>query len=291
MRTPTIAIVAALAILVVLSGCTTSLTNMAPARTMKPGEAQVATGYQFDVHSQAFTGIYDAGDQAVEDIRNTEEGETISEETLRSALDAVLMWRLFPVGGGPEFMGRAGLYDGFLEGIDAGFRYNGNVFKGDLRLQVWASDDDAAAISLQAAYGHHKALLPSVLDWLVKARFNRKDFDFQANFGYEFGHFAKLYFSPRYIVSTISPEVEFRPYLEERIPEEYMDWDVADYFPNSTMHYAGANFGAMLGYRWAFLNLDVNVFRIMYHPEILGSQRDYGGWVFAPTAAITLMWR
>ncbi len=276
---------------VLLSGCTTSLTNMSPARTMKQGEAQAVAGYQFDVHTQAATGIYKAGEAAVNEVRYGDEDEIISEETLRTFLDAVLMWRLFPLGGGPEFMGRVGLYDKFLEGFDAGFRYNGSVFKGDLRLQLWASPDDAAAISVQAAYGYHKAFIPGLMEWALMTKWNRKDFDFQVNLGYEVDDWAKFYVSPRYMVSHMSTEARIAPRLYNRLPERFRDWDPAEYFPPSKMHYMGLNFGGMLGYRYAFINLDISVFRTIYRPVILGSQRDFSGWTIAPTAAITLMWR
>ncbi|MFU8807125.1 MAG: hypothetical protein ACNA8W_25175, partial [Bradymonadaceae bacterium] len=54
--------------IILLTGCTTSLTNMAPARTMKPGEGQVAMGYHIDVHTQTFTGVYKAGDAAINQV-------------------------------------------------------------------------------------------------------------------------------------------------------------------------------------------------------------------------------
>lgn len=278
-------------VLAISSACTTSLTNMSPARTMKAGEAQVATGYQFDVHTQAATSIYKAGEAAVDEVRAGEDDEVISEETLRTFLDAALMWRLFPIGGGPEFMARVGLYDDLLEGFDAGFRYNGSVFKGDLRWQLWASPNDAAALSIQAAYGHHRAFIPGILEWALLTRWKRKDFDFQVNLGYEFDDWAKLYLSPRYMVSHMSTEAQFAPGLRDRLPQRFRDWDPSRYFPPSTMHYVGANFGGMIGYRYAFVNLDITVFRTIYNPVILDSERDFSGWTVAPTAAITLMWR
>jgi hypothetical protein len=280
-----------IAAVVMLMGCTTSLTNMSPARTMKQGEGQAALGYQFDVHTQAFTGIYRAGEAAYEEMQNTDEDATISEETLRTVLDAVLLWRLFPLGGGPELMGRIGVYDNLLEGVDVGFRSNGNVFKGDLRLQVWGSADDAAAISVQAAYGHHRSVINSVLEWVALSRWDRRDFDFQVNFGYEVDHFARVYASPRYLLSRVSMDAELSPQIRERLPEQYRDWDPSEVFPTSYLHYMGLNFGGMLGYRYAFVLLDVSVFRTYYRPEILGSERDYGGWVFSPTVGLTLVWR
>lgn len=277
--------------LLVFTGCTTSLTNMAPARTFKPGEAQVAAGYQLDVHTQTFTGIKKAGEAVVDEVKGTPEGETISEESLRTLLDAALLLKMFPPGGGPEIMGRVGLYDGVLEGIDAGFRFNGNVYKGDVRLQVWASPDDAQALSVQFAYGHHKSVASSWMEWITLTEWKRRDLDFQLNYGYEISHLAKLYVAPRYINARISTEAKLSDYLKERLPQRVQDYDPSTYFPPSSMHYIGLNWGAMVGYRYAFLNVDVSTFRLLFTPSVLGSERDYKGWVFSPTLGLTLMWR
>ena len=272
------------------TGCTTSLTNMAPAQTLDAGEGQATLGYQFDVHTQSFTGVYRAGQSAVDQVRGPSEDDAISEETLRTLLDAALLWRLFPLGGTPEFMGRIGLYDDLLEGVDAGFRFNGNVFKGDLRLQLWSSNDDAASISAQFGYGHHRSIVATLVEWIALTQWKRKDFDFQINMGYELGEWAKLYASPRYILSRVSTEARLSDFLRQRLPERYQDWDPGQYFPASNMHYVGLNWGAMFGYRYAFINLDVSTFRVIYNPMVLDSRRDYSGWVFAPTVGFSVLW-
>lgn len=280
--------VALLALVVLLTGCTTSLTNMAPAETLDPGEAQATGGYQFDVHSQTFTGIYRAGEAVLSDIERADSEDPVSEETLRALFDTLVLWKIFPFGGGPEFMGRTGVYDG----IDAGLRYNGNVVKGDVRFRLWesTSGDRTKALNAQFGYGHHSSPFGDAIEWLGVESWSRSDFDFALNYGYEIGDWAKMYIAPRYVFSNISMDLEVNERLRERIPEEYRDWEANDLFSAGSMHYIGANMGIMLGYRYLFATVDLSTFRILFSPEILGSQRDYDGWVLSPTLGLTFLW-
>lgn len=276
--------------MVLLMGCATSLTNGSPAKTYDAGKGQASVSYQFDVHTQAFEGVYRAGRSAVRAIEGVEEGEEITEEMLRNLLDAAILWQLFPLGGSPEAMGRVGIYDGLLEGVDLGFRYNGNVIKGDLRLQVWESADEAHGVSFQVGYGRHKALVPTLLEWVDLGEWSRNDIDLQVAWGFERDDWAKIYAAPKYLYSSISTELRLGDYVRERLPEEYRQYEPSQYLEPSGIHYAGLNMGAMFGYKWIFLNLDLSMFRVLFRPNVLGSIRDYDGWVFSPTGGIVLVW-
>ena len=273
------------------TGCATSLTNGSPAKTYEAGKGQASVSYQFDIHTQAFEGVYRAGRSAVRAIEGVEEGEEITEEMLRNLLDAALLWQLFPLGGTPEVMGRVGLYDGFLEGVDLGFRYNGNVIKGDLRLQVWESEDEAHAVSFQLGYGRHKALVPTLLEWVDLGQWTRQDFDVQAAWGFERGDWAKVYVAPRYLYSAISAELRLGEYVRERLPEEYQRYEPSQYLEATGLHYAGLNMGAMFGYKWIYANVELSMFRVLFRPNVLGSYRDYDGWALVPTGGLVFVWQ
>lgn len=279
------------AVLVVMgSGCTTSLTNMAPARTFEAGQGQAAVGYQFDVHTQSFTAVYRAGEAVVDEIRGISDDEFIEEETLRRLLDVALLLQLFPIGGAPEVQARLGVWDGLLEGVDIGFRTNGNVYKGDVRVQLFESADEAFAISAQMGYGYNKSVVRTLVTWVTLTDFKRHDLDWQLNFGYELGDWARFYISPRYLYSRVSTEASLADFLQRRLPERIREWDPNQYFPATALHYVGLNWGMMFGYRYAFFNLDVSAFRVLFRPEVLGSVRDYDGWVLAPTLGVNLRW-
>lgn len=277
-------------LLLIATGCTTSLTNMAPARTFDAGQGQVAVGYQLDLHTQSFTGIYRAGEALVDEIQGISEDEVIQEETLRRLLDAALLLQLFPLGGAPELQARVGVWDGLLEGVDLGFRTNGNVYKGDLRLQLFESADEAFAVSIQAGYGYHKSVVKTFVKWVTLTDFKRSDVDLQLNLGYEAGEWGRFYISPRYLYSKVSTKPALADFVLERLPQRVRDWDPSQYFPGSGLHYAGLNWGMMFGYRYVFINLDVSTFRVIFRPEVLGSVRDYDGWVFAPTLGLNVRW-
>lgn len=272
------------------SGCTTSLTNMAPARTFDAGQGQVAMGYQFDLHSQGVTGIYRAGEAIVDEIQGISDDEFIQEETLRRLLDAALLLQLFPIGGTPELQARLGIWDGLLEGVDVGFRTNGNVYKGDVRLQLFESPNEAFALSIQAGYGYHKSVVRTLVKWVNLAEFDRRDFDLQLNLGYELGNWARFYISPRYLHSQVSMKASLAEFVRKRLPPRFRAWDPNQFFPDTALQYIGLNWGVMLGYRYAFINLDVSAFRVLFRPEVLGSARDYDGWVLAPTVGLNVRW-
>lgn len=280
----------ALIAVVFLSGCATSLTNSSPAKTYEAGKGQVAFTFEVDVHSQAFTGIYSAGRAAAAAITEEDDTQVASVEALRTILDAVLLWQLFPFSSGPEIMGRIGLYDGILEGIDFGFRYNGTVAKGDLRLQLWESPDSTQALSAQVSYGRHGSLFSSLLETVDLAEWSRHDFDFLLSFGAERGDWFRGYIAPRYLHSRVDTTILFGETIRARLPQEVRDLEPAEYFRPGGIHYMGANLGTMLGYRWIFLAVELTVMRVIFRPTVLGSTRNYDGWVVAPNASILVNW-
>lgn len=270
---------------VLLTGCATSLTNMSQARVLKPGEVQASFGYQIDVHTQAVEGVLEAGEVAAEQIKNGS-GE-ISEETLRRGLDAALLLTFFPISGSPEVIGRVGVWDGVLEGLDLGIRYNGTVLKGDLRLGLFESADRALAVTAQVGYGSHSSVAPGAIEWVTLTEWSRKDFDFAVSVGWEYPDIFKAYVAPRVLLSSISSEPKLSDSVRERLPENLKNLDPHAYFPSSTILYLGGNTGFLVGYKYVFFNVDLSVFRIQFEPEILGQTRDYGGWAIAPTIGLT----
>lgn len=271
-----------------LTGCATSLTNSSPAKTYDAGKGQAALGIETGIHTQAFRGTFDAARASVQAA--TEEDQQLDTEVARTILDAVLLWQLFPYSTSPEVQGRIGLYDGLLEGIDAGFRYNGALWKADLRLQLWESPDAIQALSIQAGYAKHSNIFGGILETVDLAEFSRHDIDILLSYGAEIDHWARFYVAPRYLYSNVSTVIQISDELLERFPDEVQQYEPGQYFQPEGIHYAGLNLGTMLGYRWVFLALELTVMRIWFRPEVLGSQRNYDGWVVAPNAGLVINW-
>ncbi|TXD36211.1 hypothetical protein FRC98_13895 [Lujinxingia vulgaris] len=268
------------------SGCATSLSNLAPAHTLAPGEVQITGVAQADLYTGVFDGTIDAG-RAVVDAAQRDDGP-ISEEELRTLLDAVLLWQLFLPGVTPELALRVGVSDRPLAGLDVGLRYNGNVVKPDVRLQLWESASGNLALTAHAAYGYHRSVATSAVEWAVMTEFKRHDFEAGLSAGWEYQDIFKLYLSPRYLYSDLSATPNLPDWLKERIPEEYQDYNPSRFFEDSEMHYVGLNWGAMLGYRWVFVHLDMTMMRVLFRPTVLESSRNYDNWVFAPSAGLSV---
>ncbi|RAL20343.1 hypothetical protein DL240_17325 [Lujinxingia litoralis] len=275
-----------LATLLVTSGCATSLTNLAPAHTLDPGQVQITGVAAADLNTGVFDGTINAGRAVYEAVQNTE--DPVSEDELRTLLDALLVWTLLRPGFTPEFAARVGVSDRVLHGLDVGLRYNGAVLKPDLRLQLFESPEGSLALTAHVAYGHHLSVASSAVEWLVMTEFERRDLEAGLSVGWEYRDMIKLYASPRYLYSRISVSPKLPAWLEGRLPPEYQDYNPSSYFGDSQMHYLGLNWGAMLGYRYVFAHLDVTMMRLLFRPTVLGSPRNYDGWIFAPSAGLTL---
>ena len=266
-------------------GCATSLTNMTQARVLKQGQVQGSVGFQADIHTKSISSFGALGELAVDQIENG--SDEISEETLRRGLDVALTYAFFPLGGSPEVIARAGVWDGLLEGVDVGIRYNGSVIKGDVRLGLFESADRALAVTAQLGYGHQGSVTPGPIEWLTLTELSRNDLDFAVSVGWEYPEIFKVYAAPRVLFSLITSSPKLSKSVRDRLPAGVLELGPQQFFPSTTMAYYSGNTGFLVGYKYVFLNVDLSVFRIDFKPQVIGVERDYSGWVVAPTIGIT----
>ena len=270
---------------VISTGCATSLTNMTQTRVLEPGQVQGSIGFQTDIHTKTISGFADAAKIAADQV--TDGSGEISEETFRRALDAALLYKFFPISSSPEVIGRFGVWDGLLEGVDVGIRYNGSVIKGDVRVGLYESPDRAWVVTAQLGYGRQGSVASSSIEWLTLTEMSRNDFDFAVSAGWEYPEIFKAYVAPRVLISTISSKPKLSQSVRDRLPESLKGLDPHQFFPSTSMVYYGANTGFLVGYKYVFLNIDLSVFRIDFQPVVINDVRDYGGWVIAPTIGVT----
>lgn len=290
MTTRHLSFLIALLLLVLTTGCTTTLTNMTTAKALEPGHVQVTGGGYATATTNVVSRTFDAGKSAYDRIENTPEDEEIDVETFRTYINAALAWILFQPGFTAEGMLRVGVTDAVAEGIDVGLRYDGNVLKPDVKLQVWESTDEAWAVATSLGYGYHTSILSSVVEWVTLTDVGRHDVDLQAIASYHRGEWLRAYLAPRVMFSAVTTSDKLPAFLQDRVPQEYADRSPGQYIDNSNAWYVGGSLGTQLGYKYLFVSLEFGLHRLFFEPTVLDEKTDFSAWVFTPAGGLTLIW-
>ena len=269
-------------------GCTTTMTQMTTARALEPLHPQVAINASVPIHTVAASKLIDAGSSLADRLEQDGQmgTETITEEELRQLLDAAVAAKLFLPSITPEFVVRIGVTDAVLEGIDVGLRYNGNVIKADVKLQLWESADGSQQVAFDVGYGHHTGLVSSAVEWVTLTEFSRKDIDLALMWSMELGDLGRILLSPRVMLGHVSVDTKIPSYIEDNLPEELKNYDPGQFFRDEWLVYAGANAAAFMGYKHVFLVVEAGLYRLFFEPQILDQKRDYNSWAFSPALGL-----
>ncbi len=276
--------------LLLCSGCATSMTHMTPPHALEPGDWQVAGAWTGHANSVAATKSIQSGADLWDHYVGEEDPGELSEDDLRTLLDTGLAWGLFHPGTSYELMGRVGLTDKLAHGLELGLRTNFSELKGDLKLQVWESADQRFAGALHGGYGYHLSVAGSFVEWLSLTNFSRHDLDLAATWGWREGEIVRMYAGPRMMRSWISAKPKLDGLLEDKIPESLSAYSPSDYLGNESIGYYGGTNGIMLGYKWVWLVVELDLFWMSFHPTILDEERNLSGLVVAPNVGIVGGW-
>jgi hypothetical protein len=258
------------------SGCTTMLTSMNNARVLEPAEVQATANLQGTVHSGSIDGLV-GGVEAIGERFGESSDAPIEEEEFRGWLDSVLLITLFAPGAGPEFGARVGVTDAVLEGIDVGVRSDFGVVRGDAKLGLWSDEAAGQAVSASLAYTHHLGVAPGLVEYVTLSSFSRGDVELQLLWDVASSDFFRVTLSPRVIVGRISVESTIPEDILARLPESITQFDPSNLFRDEWIVHYGANATLMAGYKYVWLAFDLGLFGTSFNPEVLGSERDYGG--------------
>jgi hypothetical protein len=272
------------------TACTTTLTNMTTAKALEPGQIQATGGGYGTATTNVVGRTFDAGRQAYDDIRDTPEADSVTVETFRTYIEAALAWLLFQPGFTFEAQFRVGVTDAVLEGVDFGLRYDGNVIKPDVKLQLWESTDEAWAIATSFGYGYHTSIVSSLVEWVTLTDIGRHDFDLQAIVSYHYGDWFRGYVAPRLMHSLVTTSDKLPDFLASRVPEEIENQSPSQYIEGTGAWYVGSSIGTQLGYKYVFLSLELGVYRLLFEPTVLDQKSDFGGMVFTPAGGLTVVW-
>ena len=97
-------------------GCSTTTTHLTSPHALEPKHMEFTGAYS----GQLNTVVLDKSLQSAKVLyeQSTEEGREMTEEEFRGLLDTTLAWSLLTPGTSYELMGRIGVTDKILEGID-----------------------------------------------------------------------------------------------------------------------------------------------------------------------------
>lgn len=261
------------------------MTNLTSAHTLEPGEVQMNVNGQLNLNTTIVRQGVESISAVKSDFESVPEGETVSEETLREAIDLAVAYQLFRPTLVPEAALRVGLSDAPLEGLDAGIRYNGRSPKGDLKLQYWNSEDGVFAGSIQTGVGYQFSPAPSAIEYVTMTEWKRLDFDVMAPLGLRHEEIFRAWVAPRFIYSRVWTSPKLSEFARKRAPEEAKQAR-RDLFSNESLYYGGLNFGGMIGYKHVFLAAELNVMRVVFRPKILDERRDLSGYTITPAIGL-----
>jgi len=279
-----------LILLMLLSGCATSMTHMTSPKALEPGDWQVSGAWTGHANTVAATTSIQSGTDLWDRYAGEEEPGELSEDELRTLLDTGLAWALFHPGTSYEIMGRVGLTDKLADGLELGLRTNFSEIKGDLKLQVWESPDARFAAALHGGYGYHFSVASSFVEWMSLTSFSRHDLDLAATWGMHSGDIFRLWCGPRMIRSWIRTEPKLDGLIEENLPATIDDYRPSDVLGDEAIAYYGGTGGLMVGYRWVFLVVELDLFWMNFNPTILDEPRDLSGLVVAPNLGLAATW-
>lgn len=277
-------------LLPLLGGCATSMTHMTTPRALEPGDWQVSGAWTGHANSVAATKSIQSGVDLWDHYAGEEDPGELSEDELRTLLDTGLAWALFRPGTSYELMGRVGLTDRLAEGLELGLRTNFSELKGDLKLQVWQSADARFAAALHGGYGYHFDVTSGFVEWLALTSFSRHDLDLAGTWGFQAGDIFRLWCGPRAIRSWVRTEPKLDGLLEDHLPATIDDYRPPDVLGHEAIAYYGGTGGVMVGYRWVFLVVELDLFWMSFHPTILDQERNMSGLVLAPNLGIAATW-
>ena len=196
--------------------------------------------------------------------------------------------RYFFPGQSSEFIGRIGISNAILEGIDLGFRSNGAQSKIDLKTQLYASKDHRWAAAFSTGLGWNQALISSDVSQYTLSTFSRRDLDLSLNLGYRHPDIFEIYGGPRLIVSRVAATISEEDSID-RLPDELMQYHPKTLFQNEQLTYTGATIGTRIGYYFLFFDAECTAMWIDFQPQVFGEARDLSGWHLSPSIAVTFV--
>lgn len=286
-------------VLCAASGCATTLSTYqtADVTDFKQVEIEGATGFYANIGpvwglaSEGFT-----QGKAAWDAYNDGDPETnyeFDEESAQKLFTSAIALAVFMPGQNYQLGLRTGVIP---DKMDVGFRWSMNAVRLDTKYQFLhvpfgradtdqvyrkGSFDMAVGLAGSRYLFDNPALKP--LEFLHLDDFSRWDVEVPLYASVDFGQILKLYTSPKYVYSHTTLDENLVNYSQLATLTTGYDLALPEVVHS---HFVGSTVGAMVGYRWVWLALELTGGYTFCRPYVFGRYRDLGGPTFYPSAGI-----
>ncbi|MDY7230991.1 hypothetical protein [Hyalangium rubrum] len=282
-----------LLVLLLGTGCASTLSTLQTAKPLEQGQFQVSLGAGYfvpvgQIATAAEIGI-DQGKKINDAVQNDEPVE-LSEEDQRELFSAGIALAVAPPGAVNELMIRAGVVDN----LDVGLRYSGISLRldGKFRFLHRATHEGSSGaevgsfdMALGVGVARHSFKSP-VLDLLKIVDiddFSRYDVEVPLYISSEAREIFKLYAAPKYVFSRTSLDQRLVDFSQQG--KDVSGFDVS--LPSRVnSHFVGSTFGAALGYKYVHLYAELTGGYTFCKTQVFGQEADIGGPTFYPVIGI-----
>lgn len=276
--------------LLALVGCSTTLSTLQPAEPMKPLRFQANGALNVVVPASRIIDVVDTS-ATLADRYASDPNYKPSEAEQRQALAAAVGLGLSSPGVNPDIMLRMGV----VKNLDVGLRWSSINAHVDAKYRFLATKDatpeeEAAtdgklgngpdrgfqgAISIGLSKSLYNGLIFDLFDQLQINDYSRWNLEVPLIFGSRLSDYGHVWFGPKYIYSHYSVDASLKNI--GIVPEQ-----------SGSIHHIGGFGGVAVGYKAAFVFLELTVAKMFANPEIFGQETDLGGIIVVPAFGLML---
>ncbi len=303
-----------------LAGCGAAYSTLQPGEVSPKGTFRAQLGVGAGLNPGQVGDVYDAGESAATAVEKyvssadrqaceggSDRSRCVTADDLRPLVESVMMQATAPLA---TFDLLAGLRYGLLQNMDLGLRAGVAGWMADLRYQfLGEADADPEARGFDGSIGlgfsrrtfEYPSYLGDVADMLGLADNYRWDIRVPALFSYRFGPWGYVYWGAGYMLSRwhldVDPEFAYIDALPDgsaattaaELEQSFRDatsgalegTDTAGWIQQFT-----AVGGALLGYRWIYLGLELNVIYYRMATDVLHTTVAHNGLILYPAATV-----
>jgi hypothetical protein len=264
-------------VLVLTSGCATSLSSFQPAHVAPKGHVSAEAGADVSIPTGTIVSTIDTS----KTLARAAQTRMLSEDEKLQVFRGGLNLAISP----PFFVQHIGANYVFAHGWEAGLRYAAGGWRLGVRRQVLDQETSGYDLTIGAGLQRFSFGFPidNVIDIIKLDDFTRWNLDVPVAFGRR-SDFLRWWAGPRMVLSTYSTQLT----IEAPQTGGAVGQDVAEAAGRGM--YLGAQGGAAVGYRWLFVAMEMTVVRLVgnAHIDVFGrrTEADTGTWIIYPGLAV-----